>query len=298
MQLDSLLNDLPPGLARRDAELLAAHVLACERAHLLAHPELALGEAQALELAALMNRRALGEPLQYLTGVQEFYGLPLAVSPAVLIPRPETELLVEHVLLWAAEQGAGSAESEPTLRIVDVGTGSGAIAIALATHLAGVEITALDASAAALAVARENARTHHVDSRIQFLRSDLLHVLEEQGALEKSRSAEHSARFDAIVANLPYVPHADAATLQLEVVAHEPHTALFAGDAATANADGLDLVRRLIAEAREHLRSGGLLALEFGFGQRNALAEALAGWHDVRFVDDYAGIARIALATR
>ena len=213
----------------------------------------------------------------------------------MLIPRPETELLVEQVVAWATANGtprdAGANEIR-TLRLLDVGTGSGAIAIALASQLADVEVIALDTSVAALQVARLNAQRHGVDRRIQFLRSDLLEVLTEQGALEKSPSADRSAIFDAIVSNPPYVPVADAATMQHEVVAHEPHSALFAGE------DGLDVYRRLIPQARKHLREGGLLALEFGFGQGDAIATLLGGWRGVHFIDDLAGIPRIALATQ
>ena len=294
MTLERLLTSVP-GVTRRDAESLAAYALGCDRPAVLAHPERELSAHESVALLALLNRRALGEPLQYITGEQEFYGLPLAVSPAVLIPRPETELLVEQVVAWAATGSVphrADASGERTLRLLDVGTGSGAIAIALATQLANVEVIALDTSVAAIEVARANAQRHGVDDRIQFLRSDLLEVLIEQGALEKSPSANKTAVFDAIVSNPPYVPAGDAATMQHEVVAHEPHSALFAG------ADGLEIYRRLIPQAQQFLRAGGLLALEFGFGQRDALAALLDGWSEVCFVDDLAGIPRVALATK
>ncbi len=263
-------------VARRDAETLLAHSLGCERPWLLAHPDSTVSGDFLNRFVSLVRRRTAREPLQYLTGMQEFYGLPLQVTPATLIPRPETEHLVEQVLLWAAQAADPQAE-ERTLRIADVGTGSGAIAIALATHLAGVDLVATDTSSAALAVARSNAEAHGCTGRIRFVEGDLL---------------AGQTGLDAVVSNPPYISLTDAAGMQPEVVQHEPHGALFAG------ADGLAVYRRLLPVASLALRAGGLLALEFGFGQRDALAELLAGWTNVRFVDDYAGIPRVALATR
>jgi release factor glutamine methyltransferase len=259
--------------ARRDAETLLAHLLQRDRASLLAHPETELTSEQTSAFNTLIARRAAHEPLQYITGHQEFYNLDFRVTPDVLIPRPETEHLIEAVQLWAMQ-----FHDERTLHIADIGTGSGAIAIALATHLAGAAFIATDISEAALAIARENARTHACEDRIQFVRCDLLPGLPDEN------------RFDAIVSNPPYVPTSDASTMQPEVVDHEPHTALFAGG------DGLDIYRRLIPAAHAALREQGLLALEIGHGQRDALAELLAGWNDVRFIDDYQGIPRIVLA--
>ena len=259
--------------SRRDAETLLAHVLGRERAFVLAHPELELEAGTSAQFAALATRRAAGEPLQYVTGQQEFYGLLLEVTRAVLIPRPETEHLVEQVILWATQ-----FHDARLLRVVDVGTGSGAIAIALATHVAGVHVTAVDVSGEALEVARRNAARHECESRITFVQSDLLHNVH--------------GLVDAIVSNPPYVALLDASELQREVREHEPHLALFAGD------DGLDVYRRLIPQAQGALREGGLLAMELGFGQREALTALLAGWQGVRFVDDYAGIPRVVLAER
>lgn len=261
--------------ARRDADTLLAHILHCDRAWLLAHPETNLHPFALTQYQALVARRTAREPLQYITGHQEFYGLNFRVTPDVLIPRPETERLVEAVLLWATQ-----FHDERTLQIADIGTGSGAIAVALATHLAGANFTATDISAAALGIARDNARTHSCEDRIQFFHSDLLPTLEQ------------GFRFDAIVSNPPYVPAGDAATMQPEVVQHEPHAALFAGP------DGLEIYRRLIPAAHAGLREHGLLALEIGHGQRTALAELLRGWDNVRYIDDYQSIPRIALADR
>lgn len=276
----TILDTLAEASARidkRDAELLLMRVLDCERAFITAHPETTLTAAQQTELRGMVTRRALGEPVQYITGHQEFYGLDFRVTPAVLIPRPETEHLVEAVLLWATR-----FHDERTLQIADIGTGSGAIAVALATHLAGANFFATDISETALAIARENAHANGCEDRIRFAHGDLLSGL----------ALPADFRFDAIVSNPPYVPAGDAATMQAEVVGYEPHSALFAGD------DGLEIYRRLIPAAHAALRSCGLLALEIGYGQRDALIELLQGWSDVRFIDDYQGIPRTALAMK
>ena len=257
----------PTALA--DAAWLLQHLLGVERSALIAHPERRLDREQLAGYQRLLERRLGFEPMQYIIGSQEFFGLRLAVSPAVLIPRPETELLVEAVL---ARVGAGR------LRILDVGTGSGAIAIALAHALPQAQVTALDLSAEALAVARANAAAHGVEGRIEFVESDLLERLPAE------------ARFEAIVSNPPYVPEGDREAMHPQVREHEPAQALFAG------ADGMAVYERLIPAAARHLVPGGLLALELGFGQRGAMARLLAGWRDVAFLDDLQGIARVALA--
>jgi len=273
MTVHNLLLEASTLIARRDAELLLAHTLCQPRIWLLAHPEAELTEAEVASFLTLTARRAGGEPAQYLTGTQEFFGLELRVTPAVLIPRPETEHLVEAALAWSKTQ------IKP-LRFLDIGTGSGAIAIAIAANEPAAEIIATDISAAALAIARDNALRLGVSDRIRFVQSDLLSALDSAADIP----------FDAIVSNPPYIPSTDAATMQREVVAHEPHSALFAGP------DGLNIYRRLIPAAYATLRPGGLLALEIGFGQRDALTELLIGWDNVRFIDDYAAIPRVALA--
>ena len=274
MTLRDALTEASATIARRDAETMLAHLLERDRAWLLAHPEEELTAAQLRALVAMTERRAEREPLQYITGVQVFFGLSLRITPATLIPRPETEHLVEAVLAWAAAQLSES----PKLKVLDVGTGSGAIAIALAKSLPDAEIVACDVSTAALAVARGNAE--RLGARVRFVESDLLAAFAEYPL------------FDVIAANPPYVPDLDGALLQAEVRDHEPHIALFGG------ADGLDLYRRLIPQAQAALRAGGLLAMELGFGQSEPLAALLGGWKDVRFVEDYAGIPRIVLAER
>jgi len=280
MTLRDALLEASTSIARRDAETLLAHTLHRDRAWLLAHADDSIDPAQLQSFRSLVARRAAQEPLQYITGTQEFFGLPLRVTPAVLIPRPETEHLVEAVLDWAHSQ----PQSNP-LHIADVGTGSGAIALALAQNLPHADITATDLSSAALAVARANAAQLGLASRIRFLEGDLLAALPAK-----------TPPFDAIVSNPPYVPHTDAPTLAPEVRDHEPSLALYAG------ADGLSLYRRLIPQAFHALRPGGLLALEIGFGQRTALTHLLTNpdqpWQNIRFLDDYASIPRVALATR
>jgi len=258
--------------AGRDALLLLLHTLGISRAAYLADTERVLDSARQAAYDSLIQRRLTHEPIQYITGEQEFYGLALRVTPAVLIPRPETEHLVEAVL--------AELDSQAALRILDVGTGSGAIAIALAHHLPHAHITATDISPVAHEVAAANAMRHDLAGRIRFVDSDLLQAL------------PHNDFFDAIVSNPPYVPSADRDAMHPQVRDYEPAAALFAG------ADGLDIYRRLIPKARSALKPSGLLALEIGHGQRDAIASLLAGWNEIRFVDDLQRIPRVALARK
>ena len=263
--------DLRP-TAVRDATVLLMHGLGLDRAALIAHPERSLTREQLADIQRLVERRLRFEPIQYILGTQEFYGLELKVSPAVLIPRPETETLVEAVL-------ARLQHNEP-VKIVDVGTGSGAIAIALAVALPQAHVTALDLSPTALEVACENAAMHGVAGRVRFLQSDLLAAVAGE------------SEFDAIVSNPPYIPVGDAPTLHTQVREFEPAMALFAG------VEGLDIYARLIPDAAPLLKPGGLLAMEIGYGQRDAIAALLASWNEVEFVLDLQGIPRVALARR
>ena len=274
--------------AHRDALLLLLHALGISRAALHADPGRILTLDQQARYESLILRRLANEPIQYITGEQEFYSLALHVSPAVLIPRPETEFLVEAVL----------AEFNPAshLQILDVGTGSGAIAIALAHHLPNAHITATDISSAALAVASSNAARHHLSSRIRFVEADLLDALTPcEAAFDAPGSPASglgSLGWDAIVSNPPYVSTADRSTLHPQVRDHEPAIALFAGPS------GLDIYRRLIPQAHAALKPNGLLALELGHNQRDAIAELLADWQALRFVDDLQHIPRVALARK
>jgi release factor glutamine methyltransferase len=259
--------------AHRDAELLLLHTLQIPRVTLIAYPDRGISPDQHALYQIAVSRRLKLEPIQYITGEQEFYGLRLHVSPAVLIPRPETEHLVEALLsLLPANQ---------PLKLADIGTGSGAIAIALAVHLPLAHITALDLSIKALAVATSNARQHNVANRIDFLESDLLAAIDHP-----------TETFDAIVSNPPYIPESDRSTLHPQVREHEPSTALFAGET------GLDIYRRLIPQALRALKPNGLLALEMGHGQRHPLTNLLAGWKDVSFVNDLQQIPRVVLARK
>jgi release factor glutamine methyltransferase len=268
-----------PDRARRDAELLLRRVMQHERAALLARWTEKLDEREAAQYAAVIERRAAGEPVQYILGETEFYGIPLRVTPDVLIPRPETEHLVEKALELAARF------TRP--RIVDVGTGSGAIAIALAHEVPTANITAVDLSGPALAIARENAERNGVASRISFLRGDLLTPI-----ADSLRVADE--RVDIVVSNPPYIAKTERALLAPEVREFEPAIALFAGD------DGLDVYRRLIPAAFVVLVQGGFIVLEIGYGQQHAIRELLAasGFLDIEFTPDLQGIARVASAQR
>ncbi len=264
---------VPAAEARLDAELLMRDVLAWDRATWIAERDQpATGEAPS-RFAAAIERRAGREPVAYIRGVQEFYGRDFQVRQGVLIPRPETELLVEEAL--AAVAGA------PAARIVDIGTGSGCLAVTLALECPQASIAATDISAAALAVAHANAAAHGVTGRISFVETSLLDGID--------------GTFDLIIANPPYVPERDAPGLAPEVLAHEPHMALFSGP------DGLREVRAIVGLTGARLAPGGSLVMEIGVGQwpevRAALADAGLSTQ-ARVRQDLQGIARAVVATR
>jgi release factor glutamine methyltransferase len=261
--------DVAKRSVRLDAEVLLMHLLGCSLTALLTHPERLLSPDESARYDALLRRRLAAEPIQYITGEQEFFGLTMKVTPDVLIPRPETEHLVEAVLHRVSRA--------QTIRILDVGTGSGAIAVALAHALPKAGVTGVDLSLAALEVARGNAIRHGVSERVQLLQSDLL--AEVRGEL-----------FDAVVSNPPYI--AESEDLEPQVRDYEPHRALFAGPS------GLEIYRRLIPEAHLALKPGGYLLLEIGYQQRAALSELLNHWENVSFIDDLQGIPRVAIANR
>ena len=260
-----------------DAQLLLAHVTGLSRATALAYPERELTPDQAMRYAALVARRAAHEPVAYLTGHREFMGLDFLTDARALVPRPETELLVEAALAEARSRLAPSAERAPV--VADIGTGSGAIAVALARLEPGLDsIYATDISADALALAEENAQRLGVANRIRFLEGDLLLPLPEA--------------VDVLVANLPYIAPHDASTLADDVRRYEPSLALYGAD------DGLGHLRRLFAQAPGRLRSGAAILLEFGYDQRaavEALAHATFSSAKVRIGADYAGWDRIAI---
>ncbi len=255
--------------ARRDSELLLLHILGVERSFLFAHPEQGLTESQGADYGLLVGRRSRHEPIQYITGEREFYGLRFSVTPDVLIPRPETEHLVEAAL-------ERIPEATP-FRIADVGTGSGAIAVAVAVSRPLANITAFDIFPAALKVARLNATTHGVAGRIEFREADLL-----QGV------GVHS--FDMVISNPPYIADEERETLEIEVREYEPPGALFAGPT------GVEIYERLIPQAAPALRPGGWLLMEMGAGQELQLRRLLEGWHEIKVVPDLQGITRVMIA--
>jgi len=275
------------------AELLLLHALGKERAWIYSHPEEKLSAGQRQTFLSLVARRATGEPVQYLTGHQEFWGLEFAVNPDVLIPRPETEHLIEVTLdrLALREVRAGRPQTTDGqgLFIADVGTGSGCIAVALAKELPRAHFYASDISAAALTVAKRNAELHNVADRIVFSHSN---VLEGAGAASSSVTEKQSQLFDAIVSNPPYIGRREAQTLAHEVRDHEPATALFGGE------EGYELYAALIAQSAQHLRPGGLLVLELGYNSLPAVQPLLAAprWSHVSVTNDLAGIPRVIAA--
>jgi release factor glutamine methyltransferase len=255
--------------ARMDAEFLLMHAMQKPRAFLFANPNYVLSEDELQRFQHSLARRELHEPIQYITGEVEFYGLPLFVDARVLIPRPETEHVVEAVLERMSTTGA--------LRVVDVGTGSGAIAVAIAVHRPLVNITALDISPDALELAARNASHHGVADRIRFLASDLLSAVETEG-------------FDIVFSNPPYIAIGEGPMLSKQVREHEPAIALFAGSS------GHEIYERLIPQARRVLKRGGWLVLEIGFGQQDALSQLLADWSEVSSISDLQGIPRVVCA--
>lgn len=260
---------------RLDAEHLLAHVLGLDRLHLYLEFERPLTSDELDAYRPLLKRRAAREPLQYIIGGQPFRDLDLEVDPSVLVPRPETEVLVDHVLEWARASGRDG------LGVLDVGTGSGAIALSLALEGPFASVVATDVDDEALEVARRNRATAGLDDRVE-LRS---------GALFEPLADEE--RFDVVVSNPPYVAEEDTASLQIEVRDWEPARALFGGR------EGLDVLRSIGSGAYRHLRPGGLLALEVGLGQAEAVAAILSdaeAYDDIRTLRDYAGKERFVLA--
>jgi release factor glutamine methyltransferase len=270
------------------AELLLMHAMDRDRTWLYTHPESELAAYAAQEYFALIARRAAGEPTQYLTGKQEFWGLEFEVNPVVLIPRPETEHVIEVALERLGARGIKinmrTGEPSPPLRIADVGTGSGCLAVALAHELLHAEIFATDISAAALEVARRNAARHSVSNRVHFFEGDLLGPVSASPGL-----------FDLIVSNPPYVAQDEAKTLAREVREHEPHTALFGGPS------GIEMYDHLTKQAGELLRSSGVLVLELGHNSAQhvrAILVAQRNWVNVSVTNDLAGIPRVLAAER
>jgi release factor glutamine methyltransferase len=262
LQGTRLLEDAGVAVPRLTAEILLAHALRRERVYLFAHPEHELLEVEWIHYGRYLHERLQGKPTQYLTKRQEFYGREFRVTPAVLIPRPETE----HVVEVAAKKGAR--------RVLDVGTGSGALAVTLQLEMAA-EVWATDISRAAAAVASENAR--RLGARVGLLVCDLMEAVASQSV-------------DLIVSNPPYVPLAKREGLQHEVRDFEPHIALFGGET------GFEIYDRLAADAPRVLRPGGWLIMELGFESYEHVIALLGGWAEVEVVPDLAGIPRVIAA--
>ncbi|MEJ2086581.1 MAG: peptide chain release factor N(5)-glutamine methyltransferase [Acidobacteriota bacterium] len=254
-------------LVPREANLLLAHVMGWTESELLARDDLSPTEAQVQSYRSALSRRARREPIAYILGRKEFYGRTFRVDNRVLIPRPETEHLVEEVLKL-------QLGSRPTL--LDIGTGSGCLAVTLALEIPGSRVIATDLSLAASAVAVQNARNHRVDSRIDFVAADLTSGLDLQG-------------IDLVVSNPPYIATSAASDLSPEILDFEPHAAIFAGS------EGDDLMRRLLDQLRR-LRSGVWIVLEIGFDQEARLRDLASGsrYRSVAVSPDYAGRPRVA----
>lgn len=258
---------------RREASSLLAFALDKPSAFLIAHPEYELTDEEAARFDGFIARRAYREPFQYITGRQEFYGLDFEVSPDVLIPRPETEILVEEAI---RELNKLTKLNElKKLAFCEIGVGSGCISVSILHNVPNATAIGIDISEKALAVAKRNAKRHGVADRLSLRIGDVF-----GGVTDK---------FDMIVSNPPYVPDDDMTDLQPEVRDHEPHNALFAGT------DGLDIIRRIIDEAPEHLNKGGLLLIEIGFGQAEILRDFVDQtiWSKPHFIPDLQGIERI-----
>lgn len=286
--IDDLTSNNVPS-PRMNAELLLMFVLDCDRAYLFAHPERELTAEEESRYEAALGERSRGVPAQYITGHQEFWGMDLIVTPVVLIPRPETEHVVETVLeLLISDLPRRTSGSHATLaeargprsdvRIADVGTGSGCIALALAKELPRAEIHATDISPAALEIARANAARHQLENRIQFHRTDLLENL--------------TPPFDIVVSNPPYVGESEEDQVQLEVRKFEPRSAVFAGPV------GTEIIARLIPQAQAMLRPGGWLILEISGTIVEQVRHLLHAWQDVRVIEDLQAIPRVVQGRR
>jgi release factor glutamine methyltransferase len=255
-----------------NAELLLMFTLSCDRAYLYAHPERELSAGETARYEDALAERSRGVPAQYITGHQEFWGMDLIVTPAVLIPRPETEHVIEAVLEILG------VKHRSKIRIADVGTGSGCIALALARELPHAEIHATDISPSALEVARANAARQQLEKRIEFHETDLLRGLNQE--------------FDFVVSNPPYVGESEADQVQLEVKRFEPRVAVFAG------ATGLEVIARLIPDSREVLRPGGWLVMEISGTIADDTEHLLHDWDGVRVIRDLQSIPRVSMARK
>jgi release factor glutamine methyltransferase len=260
-----------------NAELLLMFALGCERAYLFAHPERKLNSEESSRYESALADRSRGVPAQYITGHQEFWGMDLIVSPAVLIPRPETEHVVETVLKLSSAEVKQRSRANP-LRIVDVGTGSGCIALASAKELIEAEIHATDISPVSLEIARANAARLQFEPRINFHQTDLLDGL--------------NGGFDVVVSNPPYVGESEKDTVQLEVRKFEPRTAVFAGPT------GTEVIERLIPAAWSALVPGGWLVMEISGTIAEKTRALMNSWQEVEIIPDLQSIPRVVRARK
>lgn len=297
LQASSFLEEQLVQEPRANAELLLMHVLKMDKAALLRDYAEPFPEERLAEWERLIRRKAAGEPVQYLLGEQWFYGRPFHVTPAVLIPRPETELLVEAVLeeadaIWPADSTPAESENPAVPTVVDVGTGSGAIAVTLACERPAWRVCASDISADALAVASHNAAALGAAERLTFVQGDLLEPF--LNGQEANQTATDMS-IDVLVSNPPYIPAGDLPHLQREVRDFEPRLALDGGD------DGLDPYRRMVSQFSRLSRLPRIVAFELGIYQSRdvaALLKAQGYWDRIRIVTDYGGIERHVLAIR
>lgn len=280
-----------------DAGVLLCNISKCSREHLYAHGDDELDEGVFQEYLKALQKRSMGYPLQYLTGMQEFMSLPFVVRPGVLIPRQDTELLVERVLKFCRDK---RGESEPDIgdpcRILDMGAGSGCIAVSLANYLLACTVTAVDKMEDALEIVQTNARLNGVEDRVSTIKSDLFKHVKKPSSKEE--------RFDVIVSNPPYIRSTDICALQREVREHEPIEALDGG------MDGLFFYREIIQAAPAYLKDGGMLAFETGFDQAEDVAALMPcckndlassengvslGFAEISIYNDLAGIGRVVV---
>lgn len=256
-----------------DAQVILCHILKVERLYLIINKDRALTHKEILEYNKMIEERLSGMPVQYIIANQEFMGMDFYVEEGVLIPRPDTEILIEKIL--------ESIDQSKKFTIVDIGTGSGAITISLASLIKNSQIYSIDISTKALDIARKNANKHGVTSKINFLKGSLFEPLEDM---------DIKGEVDILVSNPPYIPSSEIDRLQIEVSRYEPRIALDGGE------DGLDFYRKIVNNAPEYLRPDGLLALEVGHDQARKVADLMKGnnkYVDIQITKDLAGIERV-----
>lgn len=262
-------------MARLEAEMLAAHVLRCERHHLYLNRELSMGSEQLNTYYKMVEERCLGKPIQYIIGYREFMGLSFKVDKNVLVPRCDTEVLVESAL--------ERLPSDREILVADMGTGSGAIGVSIAHYMPNAKVLATDLDEGALGVASANAKMHGVEDRVEFLKGDMFYAF----------GAESLGMFDAIISNPPYIPTGEIATLSRDVSKYEPRGALDGGE------DGLDFYRQISSKGHLFLKEGGFIALEVGYGQAAPVSKILqnrGSYTDVCSIEDLSGIERVVIA--